>query len=199
VPSWYSGWAHLAVITGVCLASSGGLLLTLGALQAWHLLTVPFAFIVSNFVEYVAHRWPMHRPTMFGKRIYKKHAAVHHRYFTYEDMVLEDSRDLFEILTSPRHVVSFLLFSVIPVSAVLCLVAWNVGVLFAATAIMYYLVYEWMHLASHMPGSHWLPSLPGVRSLCHHHREHHNTRLMREYNFNIAFPLCDRVFGTRFR
>jgi len=187
----------LAVITGACVASSVFLLLNLESLSWWHLLTVPLAFVVSNFVEYVAHRWPMHRPTIFGKHIYKKHAAIHHRYFTYEDMVLEESKDLYEILSNPRHIVAFLVLSIIPVSALLCLLSWNLGFLFAATAILYYLAYEWIHLASHMPPEHWIPSLPVLRSLCDHHRKHHDTRRMREANFNIAFPLFDRLFGTR--
>lgn len=25
---------------------------------------------------------------------------------------------------------------------------------------------------------------------------HHDLRLMGRYNFNITFPLCDRLFGT---
>lgn len=197
VPSWYSGWAHLAVITGVCLLAVALLLLQIQTFALWHLLVIPFGFVVSNFVEYMAHRYPMHRPMPYvGKYMYKKHAAIHHRYFTHKDMVLEESRDLFEILTNPRHVVSFLLISVLPLTVLLSLFSWTVAMLFAATAISYYLFYEWTHLASHLPDEHWLPSLPIMRSLCNHHRVHHNTRLMREYNFNIAFPIFDWVFGT---
>lgn len=198
VPSWYSGWAHLAVITGVCLLAVALLLLQIHVLVWWHLLVIPFGFVVSNLVEYLAHRYPMHRPMPYvGKYIYKKHAAIHHRYFTDKDMVLEDPRDLFEILTNPRHVVSFLTLSVLPISLVLGFFSMTAGLLFAATAISYYLFYEWVHLASHLPSDHWIPSLPVMRSLCEHHQVHHNTRLMREYNFNIAFPIFDWVFKTK--
>ncbi len=199
VPSGYSGWTHLAVITGVCLASTALFLYFLGPMVWWHYLVLPVSFVVANFVEYCAHRWPMHHPVRNGffKHIYKQHAGIHHRYFTYENMVLDDPRDLREILSTPRHISGFLLMIVVPTMAFLSLMSWNIGLLFGATSIMYYLFYEWVHLASHMPPNHWIPSLPVLRGLCHHHKEHHQTRLMREYNFNIAFPLFDYVFGTK--
>jgi len=35
-----------------------------------------------------------------------------------------------------------------------------------------------------------------VRHLAWLHRTHHDPRRMAHANFNISYPLCDRVFGT---
>ena len=44
--------------------------------------------------------------------------------------------------------------------------------------------------------SHPLARLPLLSRLRQHHMAHHDLRLMGHYNFNITFPLCDRLFGT---
>jgi len=199
VPSWYSGWAHLAVITGASLLGIFLFAFQIQDIALWQLWMIPTAFVISIIDEYVVHRFPMHRVTTLGKDIYKKHAAIHHRYFTHDDMAMEEGRDMAEILTLPRHVLELLFVAVIPFTVLFCLFSWNLGMLFGITALSYYLVFEWIHLASHMPKNHWLPSLPVMRSLCEHHRIHHNTRLMREHNFNIAFPLVDWALGTSYK
>jgi len=199
VPHWYSGWSHLAVLTGASLIGIFLLAFQVQDVELWQLWMVPAAFMISNIVEYVVHRYPMHRVTPLGKDIYKKHAAIHHRYFTHDDMVMGDGRDMAEILTLPRHVFELLFVIVIPFIIFFALFSWNLGMIFGVTALSYYLVFEWVHLASHMPKDHWLPSLPVIRSLCEHHRIHHNTRLMREHNFNIVFPVIDWVLGTNYK
>ncbi len=35
-----------------------------------------------------------------------------------------------------------------------------------------------------------------VSLLRQHHSVHHNPALMSRWNFNITFPICDRIFGT---
>ena len=65
----------------------------------------------------------------------------------------------------------------------------------AATAILYFLNYEWFHLIYHLP-PHWpLGRLKWIKGLREHHRVHHDKALMSRYNFNITFPIADRVFG----
>ena len=70
----------------------------------------------------------------------------------------------------------------------------NVGWLFGATAMAYFLLYEWLHLAWHHPR---LGALPLLSSLRLHHAAHHDPRAMSHANFNITFPICDALFGTR--
>ncbi len=75
----------------------------------------------------------------------------------------------------------------------------NVGFLFIFTAILYYLNYELFHFSYHVdPGSR-LGRLPIIRHLRRHHVLHHNQALMTRCNFNITYPICDRLFGTLYR
>ena len=66
----------------------------------------------------------------------------------------------------------------------------NVAALFVATAMGYFLGYEWLHLAYHL--GHGGP-------LRRHHAAHHDPAQMGRYNFNITFPVCDLLFGTALR
>ena len=71
--------------------------------------------------------------------------------------------------------------------------------LFVATAVGYFLTYEWLHFAYHQPpdgfiGRRWL-----VRELRAHHTLHHDVARMQKWNFNITFPICDTLFGTTHR
>ena len=75
------------------------------------------------------------------------------------------------------------------------LVAW----LFVATGIAYYLNYEVLHTAYHMPDGHWLARIGLVRRLRWLHQAHHDPRLMASRNFNITYPLGDWLFGTLHR
>ena len=38
--------------------------------------------------------------------------------------------------------------------------------------------------------------LPLLSRLRRHHQAHHDPKRMGRYNFNITFPLCDRLLGT---
>lgn len=43
----------------------------------------------------------------------------------------------------------------------------------------------------------WLLDLPGVRRMRQLHLSHHDPAIMQRGNFNITWPICDRLFGTR--
>ena len=192
-----SGWTHLGVVVGGSLLVSLAVLLFVSGLSPWELLVIPVSLIVANFVEYVIHRWPMHSVIPFLKKMYKTHSGLHHRYFTHEFMNMECDDDFHEVFASPTTVGLFLATVVFPISA-LCyfVISANVGLIFFATCIAYYGFYEFIHFVQHLPSSHFLTKLPFVEGSRTRHRLHHNTRLMREWNFNIGFPLMDRLFGT---
>jgi hypothetical protein len=69
----------------------------------------------------------------------------------------------------------------------------NVAALFAATAVGYYLIYEWCHLAWHQPDDSFVGKLPLVRRLRTLHRAHH-TDMGRA--FNVTFPIADWLHRT---
>ena len=72
----------------------------------------------------------------------------------------------------------------------------NVAWLFFACGIAYFLNYEVLHLAYHLPEQHWLARSRLVSKLRWLHALHHDPRRMATSNFNISYPLCDWLFGT---
>jgi hypothetical protein len=154
----------------------------------WSLLTVPIAFLYANYVEYRAHKGPMHHRTRFLGLVFDRHTLMHHQVFTQDNMRADSSRDFKLVLFPPVLLIFFFGFFALPVSLVLKLIFGNnVAALFAITAMTYYLLYEWLHLSYHL-------GLSG--SLARHHAAHHDPQLMTTHNFNITFPICDKLSGT---
>ena len=112
-------------------------------------------------------------------------------------MPVDSPRDFRALLFPPVLVVFFFGLFGVPVWLLLdAAVSANVAWLFVASALAYFLNYEILHTAYHLPPTHWLARLPGVSRLAWLHRAHHDPRLMASRNFNISYPLCDWLFGT---
>jgi len=110
---------------------------------------------------------------------------------------MECDDDLHEVFATPLTVLMFFFGVVIPFSiACTLLFSMNVGILFFATTMAYYGIYEFIHFTTHLMPSHFLAKLPFMKGARERHQTHHNTRLMREWNFNIGLPLMDFLFGT---
>lgn len=197
IPAGYSPHAHLAFTFGVGGLCFGISLWMLQDVRALELLVVPLAFLYANLAEYLGHRYPMHRPFRGLGLIYRRHAGQHHRFFTHEHMPFDGLRDLRAVLFPPILVVFFFGGFGLPAWWLLSLTLGdNVAWLFIATGIAYYLNYEVLHLAYHLPPDHPLARLPLIRRLHWLHRQHHDPRHMAHLNFNISYPLCDWMFGT---
>lgn len=195
VGAHYSGVLHFAFVNAAAFAVIG-----LAAAQihqpGWTLLTVPVTFLYANLVEWLAHRGPMHAPKRLLRLVYQRHTLLHHAFFTAEQMSLESSRDFKLVLFPPVLLVFFFGFVALPTGLLLSVVAGtNVAALFVVTAMTYYLLYEWMHLAYHLGDR--APRFIEARR--RHHAAHHDPRNMTRGNFNITFPICDRLFGTCLR
>jgi hypothetical protein len=193
----YSGVAHflftsLSSLTLIAVALSGV------HSPSWkELMTVPIAFLISNAAEYFGHRGPMHHKRRGLGIIYKRHAIQHHRFFTDQAMSYESARDLKMVLFPP----SVLLFFFGGIGLPLGALAWlafgaNVGRLFFAVAIGYYLTYEWLHFSYHLSPDTFVGRLRPIAMLRRHHQRHHDLELMQKYNFNITFPICDALMRT---
>lgn len=196
----YRGWAHFAFTS---LGSLSVILLALSRLvevRPLEWLTVPASFLVANGVEYFGHRGPMHHRTKGLGLVYQRHTQQHHHFFTHEAMAYESSHDFRMVLFPPVLLLFFLGGIASPLGALLfALGSPNVGWLFVATAMGYFLTYEWLHFCYHLPAGHALARVPLLARLRRHHLAHHDLRLMGRYNFNITFPLCDRLFATHAR
>lgn len=188
--AWYSNLIHFPLffiaLSGIIWSGS----LLLGSLSLWNWLMIPYAFIVSNLVEYLMHRFPMHRPYKYIKKIYKKHTIDHHLYFQSDHMYVKNWTDFSAIPAPWETAATFLLFIALPLSGLhAAILGINAGIIFGMTACSYYLFYEIMHMLIHI--SPWLNERIGKP-----HTVHHRLRDMRFYNFNVFFPIMDILFRT---
>src|SRR4051812_48162736 len=122
IPRWYRGWPHFAVTNVLLGGLSAFLVSRTHDVRAAEWLAIPFAFLVANFVEYTAHRNPLHRPMGALKYIYKAHAVQHHRFFTGDsapNMTCDSARDFAVILFGPVSQASFLAGLGLPLSLLL--------------------------------------------------------------------------------
>ncbi len=193
----YSGRAHLAFtsfgsLTVIALALAG-----LRGPTLLELLIVPATFLFANLVEWRVHKGPMHHRFAPLRLLFERHTLQHHRYYTHEALAYTDTRDWQMVLFPPVMLLFFLGGIALPLGAVLFVAASrNLACLYVATAMGYFLTYEWLHFCHHLPESSALGALPPLRALRAHHRRHHDPAAMASQNFNITFPICDRLFGT---
>jgi len=193
----YRGWLHFATTTIGALAAIGVAVWRVEAPTVLELCAVPVFFVIANLGEYFGHRGPMHHHTRRLAILFERHTQQHHRYYTHDAMAAESPRDFQMVLFPPAMLVFFLGGLALPIGVALGLVATpNLGWLFAATAVGYFLTYEWLHWSYHLPETSWVGRLALVRLLRRHHTIHHDLRRMTRVNFNITFPIADRLFGT---
>jgi sterol desaturase/sphingolipid hydroxylase (fatty acid hydroxylase superfamily) len=196
VPGYYHGAAHLVFTLAVSLGSAAALLLQVRDLRASEIAAVPLFFLFCCLVEYLEHRYLLHRRTWIGAAAFRIHTLEHHEFFTEEEFQPDGQRDYAFVLFPPALVVAYQIVLVAPFTAIFHRVASpNVGWLVGFTGSMFFFLYEIIHLASHL--GERFPVAPGLfRWLGDHHRLHHRTELMTRYNFNVVCPVFDWVFGT---
>jgi len=193
---YYSGIAHFLFTSTVALT-----IIFYTFWRARHatwleLMTIPAAFIYANFVEYLSHRNPMHRPLRPVVVMFERHAKSHHKFFTHEAMAYENRNDYQMILFPPAMLLAFFAAAIPPAALLYALFSSTTAFLFVGTGMAYYLTYEWLHFSYHLDqntfiGRRWL-----IKRLRQHHIVHHHPGLMNRYNFNITFPICDLLFRT---
>ncbi len=200
VPRYYSGVVH-ALYTLVLLGGA----MTYHALKIHDLswkesLAFPIIFLISNWIEYMVHRYNLHRQVPGFKMLYKIHSGQHHQYFTDQAIAFESPRDFMMILFPPWASI----FVVVASTALGYFVIGpifspNVGHILGIMAAVALLLYEAMHCYYHLDDSNSWTRFPGLSALRRHHIVHHNLRLMTKCNFNVTFPIFDMVYRTRQR
>ena len=196
----YRGWLHFAFTSAGSLAAIGYAFAQVAGPSPFEWLTVPATFLVANFGEYLGHRGPMHHQRPGLGLLYRRHTLQHHRFFTATAMECDSTRVFKMVLFPPVMLLFFLGALALPIGLLLFVaLSANVGWLFVATAVGYFLSYEWLHFAYHQHPDSVIGRLPFVATLRRHHAAHHDPRLMQRWNFNITFPIADRVLGTTWR
>lgn len=197
----YSPLKHITFNTIIALMPAiifGLMLMCSGPISLFSLLAVPLGLILGNCIEYFTHRYPMHRPRWSKKsRMYKRHAGQHHRAFTRDFMMIDNSRDLALIMLPAKYVFVFSIVSVLFALMSFGVFLGTFGHILCITLSIYFFVEEMLHALFH---TQWMWKNDNIlRPLAMHHRIHHETKNMRRHNFNIVFPLFDVICGTMLR
>ena len=196
----YSGKLHFWVTTIWCLSLIIICIIFIHQPNWKELLIIPIGFIYINFVEYIGHKGPMHHRKKKLDKVFTRHTLQHHRFFTKENFSFDSSKDVKAVLFPPVLLLFFFIGFTLP-AGFLFYFFWskNAALLFTTTVFAYYLNYEWLHFAYHLPDTHFISKLPFIKTLRKLHHTHHDTKLMTKYNFNITYPIFDILFGTYYK
>ncbi len=196
VPRWYSPSAHLLAPAAAGLAIVALSLGRIHDLRAWELALVPLFLLASNAIEWHAHRDLLHRRTWPLEELYVRHTPQHHAVFVAEDMFIREWREV-KLVLLPAWGVLAIVAAGSPVALAFVLVGLpNVAALWVASIVAYVLLYEWLHLAYHLPAEGAIGRLRVTRWLRRHHQRHHTPQLMQRWNFNVTIPVWDHLRGT---
>jgi sterol desaturase/sphingolipid hydroxylase (fatty acid hydroxylase superfamily) len=195
-PRLYHPYLHLLGSAGVGLATLTVAALAIHGLRPVELLVVPALFLISNAVEWFAHKLLLHRRTWPVEVLFDRHTPEHHVIYQYDSMAIR-SVDEFRLVLIPAVGVLTVVIGATPIAyAAGHLLTPNCGWLSLATSAVYMTSYELSHLSYHLPESSFIGRLALVRVLREHHRRHHHASLMKRWNFNVTLPLFDWIFRT---
>ncbi len=164
----------------------------------WAWLTIIPVAIAGNFVEWVMHKYVMHRQIdVFALRaIYDRHTRQHHQYFTDTDYTIDTVKE-HRIVFFPWRVLIVLgiagtIFGYIAAK----IFNPNVGYILYMTMVGHYLIYETFHYCCHVKENWFVRNMPFINTIRRHHAAHHNLGIMMHKNMNLTFPLADWIMGT---
>ena len=196
IPARYCWWLHATLDFSFALAVIAFAVSRLENLSVVEALALPVGLLWANVGEYFLHRYPMHRPMWPLRFAYDRHAVIHHSVFTHEDMGMRSPRELRWVLF-PAFTVPGLVIGMLPIAALVgVLVSPNAGWLALVVTATYYLLYEFLHTAYHLPAHTWLARRRSIAFLRKQHQTHHHPQLMARCNFNVTFPITDALIGT---
>jgi len=187
----------LTLALAAALATLGVALASRARAADW--LGLPVFLVIANFIEWMVHRNPMHRP-LRPRLLYKNHAQLHHLAFTDANMVIDRTVDL-GLIMMPWYTMLGLFAVASPIMAIAGVLRGpGLAGVFLLGAVAYFLCYETLHALYHLPDATLdragIGRLRAFRRLQAHHRHHHILGRMAAVNFNVTVPLMDRLFGT---
>lgn len=153
-------------------------------------------YFAMALVEYIGHRWFMHRPNAFNMAGYKTHHVEHHgkglnEPWPHIDLRLRDTLVFavpFLLLSAVNGTVSGLLWGFYyPYGSIPALLL---------TLAVHHHVYTRIHRCEHELEHNWTERLPWFQEMKRHHLDHHRKP---NRNFAVVFLWTDRLFGTYWR
>ena len=194
-PRWYSPYAHLALTTLLGLAPVALGIALIDDVRAWQLGFGAGVLVLASLVEWLAHRYVLHRRVRFLGVLYDEHTPEHHAIFLTDDMAIRDLSEARLVLIPSSGIAAILaVLSPLPLALYFAGQPSLAGIVVIVGAA-YVLAYEWIHLAAHLPDGAVTTFAP-LRFLRRHHAIHHHPTRMMRCNFNVALPLVDALAGT---
>jgi hypothetical protein len=193
IPGTYRASRHLLGSAAFGVLGIAAALASLTRVRPAELCVVPATLLAMNLLEYGSHRYLMHRRTRALPYAYAAHTLRHHACFPERALAVTSPRELWLILFGPREVALFALATAPPFALLACLASRNTAALAAASMLAHYLLYEGLHLVSHLPDEHWLSRGRALAGFRRRHARHHGAA---SEAFNVTFPLGDWLFGT---
>jgi hypothetical protein len=157
---------------------------TLKLFSTHHIIFFIIPILIAPFVEWVLHRYALHRKVGPNHPSYSYYEKLHYNHHRFP----EEPKWCFAPFTSSLGlmVVVFLFFS---------LVTWNFqsGLMSLTSAVCYFLYYEWVHLSYHV--AEFTPMTKRSKFIKKTHLWHHY--LNENYWWGITSLVGDLVFKTR--
>lgn len=196
IPPWYNHKIHLVTPTLLGTAVLIFACSRIHGLRPADLLAIPATLLLGFGFEWRVHKWVLHKRVPGLGVLYDRHELQHHVVYTYDDMAMRSPRELWLILMPSYAVVLVALINAPLTFIVAKLFSTNVGFVYLATSMIFFLGYEWLHLSYHLPKTSFIGKSPIIARLRELHRRHHDPRLMKQWNFNVTFPLFDWIYRT---
>lgn len=196
IPGWYNPIVHLAIPSILGLLLMLGALLRIEHVRLLDLAALPITIFASFGFEWRAHKFILHKRRPLLGLLYERHEKMHHVIYTYDHMTMESSKELWLVLM-PAYAIGLVFVMVLPLAYLVGLVfGQNPALLMIIASMAFFLSYEWLHMAYHLPENSFLGRRPLIRRLRELHRRHHEPRLMKQWNFNVTLPVFDWILGT---
>jgi hypothetical protein len=198
IPAGYRPTLHLLCPSLLGLGVAVLSLALLRELRPVELWTVPIAYVAALGLEWRAHKDLLHRrwPLPGFSMLYDRHEKMHHVIYPAADMQMR-SRQERALVLMPWFAIVLVTVLLLPIAYLIGhLTSRNCGLLVLGTGALFFVSYELLHLAYHLPQEHPVARLGIIRRLSSLHRTHHHPPNMKRWNFNVTVPLFDVLHGT---
>ena len=197
IPPTYNPRKHLLIPTTIGLVGMLVMLALIHDLRPLELVAIPLTLLGGFGLEWRLHKDFLHKRRPPLEILYNRHERMHHVVFTHDDMGLRARQEMGLVLLPPFAIIP-LLGMLLPLGLLMAqLVPHNSALLVVATSLGFFLSYEWLHLAYHLPTHTRVGRNPIIAALRSLHQRHHDPRLMRRWNFNVTVPVFDWLHRTR--
>jgi Fatty acid hydroxylase superfamily len=162
------------------------------------LLSLPVALILMSGVEYVSHRWFMHRPMRWLEGVFRDHARTHHGQH-YPPALYDQGHRLTETdrhfnVYPPYWWLTLIVLS--PLIGLLWLAGWQYAVAFVAVIVVHNRLWGPIHREMHDPQYPWWSKTRVYMFWDSWHEAHHRHT---NRNFAALLPFWDFILRTNAR